>query len=91
MLSKAEVQNLLDDLLEQQALALGGLVALHGMNDELVWKLVKNLDVIRTRFKRRLHAQDRARQGDTARLRPMAQPHPAIQHFLARLGREAHP
>ena len=87
MVTEAEAQDLLDELFEQQALSLGGLIALHGMEDELVWRLVKNLDVIRARFKRRVSAKSRKRAGDTVCLRPSTQPHPAIQHFLSRLRR----
>jgi len=87
VVTETEVQELLNELFEQQALSLGGLVALHGMDDELVWRLVKNLDVIRTRFKRRVSVKSRKRAGDTALLRPSTRPHPAIQHFLSRLRR----
>lgn len=87
MVTESEVQELLNELFEQQALSLGGLVALHGLDDELVWRLVKNLDVVRTRFLRRVTARSRKRAGDTALLRPCARPHPAIQHFLSRLRR----
>ncbi|MCK6470851.1 MAG: hypothetical protein L6R28_03815 [Planctomycetes bacterium] len=87
MVTESEVQELLNELFEQQALSLGGLVALHGLDDELVWRLVKNLDVIRSRFMRRIRVKRRNRADDTALLRPCARPHPAIQHFLSRLRR----
>ena len=49
MITKAEAQDLINGLFEEEALVLGGLVALHEVEDDLVWRLVRNLDAIRGR------------------------------------------
>lgn len=87
MISRAEVRDLIDDLFEEEALVIGGLVAVHEMDDDLVWRLVKNLDVIRGKVLRRL--DDKAPgDGDGAPpRRPNLKPHPAIEDFLLSLRR----
>ncbi len=58
MITKAEVRELITDLFEEEALVIGGLVAVHKMDDDLVWRLVKNLDVIRGKILRRLEDKE---------------------------------
>lgn len=87
MISKAEAKELIDDLFEEEALVIGGLVAVHEMDDDLVWRLVKNLDVIRGKVLRRLEDKAPA-DGDAAPpRRPNLKPHPAIEDFLLSLRR----
>ena len=82
MLSAIEARELIDSVFEEQAVALGGLIAVHRVDDELVWSLVRTLDAIRERA---LARANEAMPDD----RPGASgPHPAIREFLARLGRE---
>ena len=87
MISKAEVKDLILDLFEEEALILGGLVAVHKIEDDVVWRLVKNIDVIRRKVLRRL--EDKAPEdGDGGPLkRPNLKPHAAIQQFLLELRR----
>lgn len=73
MLSTAEARELIDDLFEEEALLLGGLIALHDVDDDLVWRLVRSLDAIRRKALRRLAA-------DAGPQTPL--PHPAIEQFL---------
>ena len=47
MMRKAEVKDLILELFEEEALVLGGLVAVHKVDDDVIWRLVKNLDAIR--------------------------------------------
>lgn len=84
MITEAEVRELITDLFEEEALLIGGLVAVHKVDDDLVWRLVKNLDVIRGKFLRRL--EDNAPPDDAAATprRPL-KPHPAIEDFLLSL------
>ena len=86
MITKAEARDLINDLFEEEALVIGGLVAVHEMDDDLVWRLVKNLDVIRVKILRRLEDEP---PPDTAepRRRPNVRPHPAIEDFLLSLRR----
>ena len=87
MMSKAEVRDLILDLCEQQILVIGGLVAVHKVEDDVVWRLVKNLDLIRRRFLRRLEDKDPDDEGGGPPGRPHLKPHPAIEDFLLTLRR----
>ncbi len=82
MISKGEVRDLINDLFEEEALVIGGLVAVHEMDDDLVWRLVKNLDVIRGKILRRLQDDVTADEDGTPPRRPNLRPHPAIEDFL---------
>ncbi len=82
MITKADAKALINDLFEEEALVIGGLVAVYELDDELVWRLIKNLDVIRGKMLRRLEDQASVdAEGPPAR-RPMLKPHPAIEEFL---------
>ena len=86
MISTADATALIEDLFEEEALVIGGLVAVHEMDDEQVWRLITHLDVIRGRVLRRL--QDTApTDGKTPRRRLTLTPHPAIENFLLSLRR----
>ena len=87
MISKAEARELINDLFEEEALVIGGLVAVHRVEDDLVWRLVKNLDVIRGKALRRIEAKDGQSAGNNAAPRPNLKPHPAIEDFLLNLRR----
>jgi hypothetical protein len=85
MISRTEARQLINDLFEEEALVIGGLVAVHRVDDDLVWRLVKNLDVLRGRFLRRIESQehDDDDQSSPADLVP----HPAIEDFLLNIRR----
>ena len=87
MISKAEAMALIDDLFEEEALVIGGLVAVHEMDDDLVWRLIKNLDVIRRKVIHRLEDKAPADGNAPPARRPNLKPHPAIEDFLLSLGR----
>jgi len=85
MLTKTEVKELINDVFEQQALVLGGLVAMQGMDEELVWSLVRSMDTIRMRTLRSLGGGVVEAERDED---PVDRtPHPAIQDFLLKLRR----
>ena len=87
MAGKGEVRELIDELFEQEALAIGGLVAVHEMDDDLVWRLMNNLDVIRGKILRRLEDMaPTADDGPPPRV-PNLKPHPAVEDFLLSLRR----
>lgn len=82
-MTSEEVRQLLRDLFEEEALALGGLVALHSVEDDVVWAFVRMLDGVRQRFARRLEvarSQEPVGSGPSGG-RPRA--HPAIERLLA--------
>lgn len=85
MISKAEAKELINDLFEEEALVIGGLVAVYEMDDDLVWRLVKNLDVIRGKILRRLEDKAPADGDELPPRRPNLKPHPAIEDFLRSL------
>jgi hypothetical protein len=87
MISRAEVRDLINDLFEEEALVIGGLVAVHEMDDDLVWRLVKNLDVIRGKVLRRLDDKAPGDGDGASPRRPNLKPHPAIEDFLLSLRR----
>jgi hypothetical protein len=76
MMSKAETKNLILDLLEEEALVIGGLVAVHKIEDEVVWRLLRRLD-----------DKDPDQEGGGPPRRPNLKPHPAIEDFLLSLRR----
>jgi hypothetical protein len=87
MISKAEVRGMIDDVFEEEALVIGGLVAVHEIDDDVVWHLVKNLDVIRGKALRRLEDKAPEDEDRLPRRRPNLKPHPAIEDFLLSLRR----
>ncbi len=87
MISKAEVRDLITDLFEEEALIIGGLVAVHKVDDDLVWRLVKGLDVIRGKTLRRLEDEESGDQAGPQPHRANLKPHPAIEDFLLSLRR----
>ena len=85
MITEAEVRELITDLFEEEALLIGGLVAVHKVDDDLVWRLVKSLDVIRGKILRRLEEKELPEDEATPFRRPNLKPHPAIEDFLLSL------
>jgi len=88
MLTKAEAKDLINDVFEEEALVLGGLVALHDIEDDLVWRLVRNLDAIRGRVLRSLKDSEFPDADEPGPGRPDLRPHPAIEEFLLKIRRE---
>lgn len=85
MITKAEARELITDLFEEEALVIGGLIAVHKVDDDLVWRLVKNLDVIRGKVLRSLEDQEIPDDTALSPHRPHLKPHPAIEDFLLSL------
>lgn len=85
MITTEEAKNLINYLFEEEALVIGGLAAVHQMDDDLVWRLMKNLDVIRGKALRRL--EDRTPKSEDHERGPNLKPHPAIKDFLQNLRR----
>ena len=87
MIAKADVKELINTMFEEEALVIGGLVAVHKIEDDVVWRLVKRLDAIRRKFLRRLEDKDPDDEGGGPPKRPNLKPHPAIEDFLLSLRR----
>jgi hypothetical protein len=88
MLSTTEARELIDDLFEEEALALGGLVVLHEVDDQLVWRLVRNMDAVRGKALRRLEEKEPRDRDRGSLAEPLPRPHPAIEEFLRKLREE---
>ena len=85
MFGEFEVRELVDELFEEEALVIGGLVAAYGIDDDLVTSLMGNLEAIRGNMITRIESRD-----DSAEARPKrssVEPHPAIKEFLIKLRR----
>jgi len=87
MISKAEARDLITDLFEEEALVIGGLVAVHKVDDDLIWRLVKSLDVIRSKILRRLEDEALSDEPESQLQESSLKPHPAIEDFLLSLRR----
>lgn len=83
MLSKTEVEDLICVLFEEEALVIGGMIAMHKMEDSMVWRLMRNLDEIRRKTMRRL--EDRFPEKAETSERPDMRLHPAVEEFLLRV------
>jgi hypothetical protein len=88
MITCADAEQLILDLFEEEALAIGGLVAIHDVADDLVWRLVKNLDVIRLKTLHRLKENSPGGDGSGISGHQDMKPHPAIEDFLIKIRRE---
>lgn len=88
MVSKAQARSLIDDLFEEEALVIGGLVAIHDLDDDLVWRLVRSLGAIRSRTLRRLDDELPLDEIEQQHQRPNVKPHPAISDFLRSLRKD---
>lgn len=87
MINRTEARSLILGLFEEEALVIGGLVAVHKVDDDLVWRLMKNLDVILEKTLDRLEDQDAAEPPGQGDARSHLKPHPAIEEFLVKLRR----
>ena len=85
MIAGTDVREIVNDLFEEEALLIGGLIAVHRLDDDFLWRLVKNLDVIRGRFLRRIEAGETCEE--TAPSHVDLRPHPAIESFLENIRR----
>jgi len=82
-MSEAEVKDILDSAFEEEALIIGGLVALYDVGNDVVSKLMNGLDAVREKALRRLE-RGRAKEHGT-RPRPDFTPHPEIERFLEKV------
>ena len=84
IIRRSDAHGLLSEAFEETALVLGGLIAVHPIDDDLVWRFVRSIDGVRRKAVRRL---DAAQTGTAAPVSTSPARHPAIEHFLAGLRR----
>lgn len=87
MINETEARGLIDDLLEEQALVIGGLVAVHEVGDALAWKIIRAFDATRRKALRRLHERGAPEAPEPSPRPPRLRPHPAVEDFLRELRR----
>lgn len=85
MLHETEVRDLMDDMLEELALVIGGLAACCKLRDDAVRHLVTTLADVRARFLRRLEGGAPGRECQPGPEGAGPKPHPAITEFLLSL------
>jgi len=80
-MDRQALRELVTEIFEEEALLLGGIVAVHSVDDEVVWRLVRGLDRLRHRVLQRV---DRAEVAPANRPRRGngTEPHPAIERFI---------
>jgi hypothetical protein len=86
-MDRDSVRELLTELFEEEALLLGGVLAVNPASDDFTWRLVRGLDALRQRFLRRIDEAPGEHAGRCERSR--IEPHPAIEHFLRVIREEA--
>ncbi len=81
-MDKNQSLEFIKNIFEEQVLVLGGVFSLHEVADEIIWKIIKSFDVI---YEKAV-AEILQIEPDTQELPSRkANPHPAIEHFLAKL------
>jgi hypothetical protein len=73
-----------DRLFREIVLCLGGIFAVHEVDDALIWQVTKSLDRIYQRTRARLLARESGGEHDVPHRR--VAPHPAVEDLLARIG-----
>jgi len=85
MMTKAQTRELINDLFEEEALAIGGLVALRKVDDETVLHLIRSIDAVRTKAIQRLDAVDADGDAERSGEALDLEPHPVIENFLRKV------
>ncbi|MFH1022104.1 MAG: hypothetical protein V1809_01805 [Planctomycetota bacterium] len=81
------MKQMIRDIFEEEALVIGGIVAVHGIDDGFIWRLMKNLDAIRVKALRRADANVTPDASASLAVQPNIKPHPAIEDFLLNIRR----
>ena len=87
LISRPAARGLITEVLEETTLVLGGLVAVHRVDDDFVWRFVKGLDAVCSKAFRRIDERGTGADADTADAELRLRPHPAIEDFLLKLRR----
>lgn len=85
-MTRSEARRLVLEVFEESVLMLGGLVAVHAVDDDFVWSLVKGLDAVCSKALRNVDHRD-ANESTAPDAESRLRPHPAIEDFLLKLRR----
>ncbi len=88
-MSRLEAKKLIHDLFEEEALVVGGLVAVHDVEDDFVWRLMQSLDSIRSRALQRIETPGTESIGSDSLGNTRLRSHPAVEEFLITLRRRS--
>ena len=86
MIDRNEAREILLDLMEESALVVAGILAVHKLHDDVVWKLMKGLDDLRRRSLARLDEASGEAPPDLEA--PVPSSHPAVEEFLMHVQRD---
>ena len=78
--------DVLVDAFEETALVLGGIFAVHEVDDEVIWQAAKSLSVIYRKARQAILSAETDEDGGAPGREP--EPHPAIVELLAQLRRD---
>lgn len=90
MLSKQKAKELILRIFEEEVLVIGGLAAMSKLDDELLWRLMRNLDAILGKALAAVNDNDTSHRAQLKR-DSKVRPHPAIEEFLVKLKRISEP
>jgi hypothetical protein len=77
------------EIFEEIGLVLGGMVALHDVGDDFVWRLVRSLEATRRKFLGRLQSLGPLGRDPDGREGGLCEKaHPAIEEFLSKVRKE---
>ena len=83
---RATAQEVLVDAFEETGLVLGGIFAVHEVDDEVIWQTAKSLSVIYRKARDAIRSADSEPPSGPPERKP--EPHPAILEFLTQLQRD---
>jgi len=86
MLSKQKAKSLVLRIFEEEGLVIGGLAAINKFDDELLWRLMRNMDAILGKSLASINDNDKPSRVQPKRFSNV-RPHPAIEEFLAKIKR----
>ncbi len=78
-----EVRKLLDDLLEDLILSLGGIFVLFEVEDEVVWRVARSFDAARSRFLGKIDSAQGIEEAGQSQHGLL--PHAAVEEFLRKI------
>lgn len=73
-----------DRFFREIVLCLGGIFAVHEVDDAIIWQVTKSLDRIYQRTRARVLERDGTSENDVPQRR--VNPHPAVEDLLSRIG-----
>ncbi len=74
----------IDKAFEEMALVLGGIFAVHTVQDEAVWQIMKHIDIIHESLIAKIEGMGSGDM-DQATTRHTNEPHPAVEALLLKL------